>query len=437
MKKEGSKSAPLHRALYSQVLLGIVLGIVFGYVWPIAGASLKPLADGFINLVKMMVAPVVFCTIVIGIAGMKDMKAIGKTLLKALGLFYVLTAIALVVGLAAVYVFKPGAGMNIDPRQLNSSVAAQYATQAASRGFVDFLQGIIPQSFFGAFAEGNILSVLLLAIIVGSALPRAGTAAEPVLGVIDSFCQVLFAAFGFIIKLSPIGAFGAMAFTVGTYGIHSLASLAILVGTFYISCAFFIVVVIGAVARLHRFSLWKLIRYFGEELLIIFGTSTSEPVFPRLLQKLENLGCEKRIVGLVLPMSYSFNLDGIAVFLTVASVFIAQACNIDLSLGRVLTMLLVMLLTSKGAAGVAGSGFVALIATLTVMPDIPVAGVALIVGVDRFMSGGRAITSTISNVAATIAIANWEAALDRTVLEAQLQTDPRARRTQADLLVVR
>ena len=416
------KSETLHRTLYSQVFLAIIIGIVFGYVWPSAGSAFKPVADGFINLMRMMVAPVVFCTIVVGIAGMRDMKAIGKSLVKALGLFYVLTAIALAIGLAAVYLFRPGVGMNVDPRQLDATVASQYATPAASRTLVDFLQNIIPQSFFGAFAEGNILSVLLLALIIGAAIPRAGAVADPLLRVIHSFLQVLFAAFGFLIKLSPIGAFAAMAFTVGRYGIQSLTSLALLVLTFYVACLFFIVAVIGSVAWLHRFSLWELIRYFKDELMIIFGTSTSEPVIPRLLQKLEDLGCEKRIVGLVLPMSYSFNLDGIAVFLTVATVFIAQACNIHLTWERILTMLFVMLLTTKGAAGVAGSGFVALIATFAVMPDIPVAGVALIVGVDRFMSGGRAVTSTISNAVATIVVASWESALDRTVLKAQLKT---------------
>ena len=432
-----NKSEPIYRTLYSQVLLAIILGIVFGYLWPSAGSALKPAADAFINLMRMMVAPVVFCTIVLGIAGMRDMKAIGKSLVKALGLFYVLTAIALAIGLAAVYLFRPGVGMNVDPRQLDATVASQYATPAASRTVVDFLQNIIPQSFFGAFAEGNILSVLLLALIVGAAIPRAGAVAEPLLRVIHSFLQVLFAAFGFLIKLSPIGAFAAMAFTVGRYGIQSLTSLALLVVTFYLGCLVFIVVVIGSLARLHHFSLWDLIRYFKDELMIIFGTSTSEPVVPRLLQKLEDLGCEKRIVGLVLPMSYSFNLDGIAVFLTVATVFIAQACNIHLTWERILTMLFVMLLTTKGAAGVAGSGFVALIATFAVMPDIPVAGVALIVGVDRFMSGGRAVTSTISNAVATIVVASWESALDRTVLKAQLARSEAAPYDESQITIVK
>jgi Na+/H+-dicarboxylate symporter len=414
----------LFKMLYFQVLAAIVLGAVFGYLWPAAGAALKPLADGFINLVKMMVGPVVFCTIVLGIAGMRDSMGIGRIIVKALSLFYVLTAISLVAGLLAVFIFQPGAGMNVDPARLDASAAAQFTKQTPPRGFVDFLIGIIPQSFFGAFADGAVLPILLLAIIVGAALIRSGRDGEPVLRLIDSFCQVLFAAFAMIIKLSPIGAFGAMAFTVGRYGIQSLRSLALLVTTFYIACIVFVAVVIGTLAALHRFSLWKLIRYFQEELLIIFGTSTSEPVIPRLLMKLERLGCQKRIVGLSLPLSYSFNLDGIAIYLTVAAVFIAQACNIHLSLGRILSMLLLMLLTSKGAAGVAGSGFVALVATLTVMPDIPVAGLALLIGVDRFMSGMRAVTSTISNAVSTIVIAKWENACDTAILKAELTGIP-------------
>jgi Na+/H+-dicarboxylate symporter len=413
------------RQLYSQVLIAIILGVVFGYLWPAAGAALKPLADGFINLVKMMVAPVVFCTIVLGIAGMRDAREIGRTIVKALALFYALTAMALAAGLAVVFAFKPGAGMNIDPAHLDAAAAAQFTRQAPPRGFAEFLIGIIPQSFFAAFADGAVLPILLLAILVGAALVRVGKDGDPVLRLIDSFCQVLFAAFAMVIKLCPIGAFGAMAFTVGRYGIQSLTALGLLVVTFYIGCFAFIAIVVGALARLHSFSLWKLIRYFREELLIIFGTSTSEPVVPRLLLKLERLGCEKGIVGLSLPLSYSFNLDGIAIYLTVAAVFIAQACNIHLSLGRILTMLLLMLLTSKGAAGVAGSGFVALVATLTVMPDIPVAGVALLIGVDRFMSGMRAVTSTISNAASTIAIAQWENACDRAVLDAELSLTPK------------
>jgi Na+/H+-dicarboxylate symporter len=425
MKQSATLRTPFYKALYSQVLIAIILGVVFALIWPKAGSSLKPLADGFVSLIKMMVAPVVFCTIVLGISGMPDAKEIGKTLLKAMLLFYVLTAIALAAGLGSVYLFRPGAGMNINPASLNASVAARF-TKGPPRTFTEFLLHIIPQSFVGAFADGEVLPVLLLAIIVGVSLIRLGRAGAPVREVLDSFLQILFIAFGFIVKLSPIAAFAAMAYTVGTFGLKSLTSLAMLVGAYYFGSIAFVVVVIGALARLHGFNLWKLIRYFREELLIIFGTSTSEPVFPRLILKLESLGCQKGIVGMVLPLSYSFNLDGIAIFLSVAAVFIAQACNIHLSFGRILAMLLVMLLTSKGAAGVAGSGFVALIATLTVMPDIPVAGVALIVGVDRFMSGMRAVTSTISNAAATVVVAQWENACDQNTLRRELNEGYRA-----------
>ena len=417
----------LWRTLYFQVLVGIVAGILFAYLWPKPGASLKPLGDAFIALVRMMVTPVVFCVIASGITGLDDTKEIGKTLAKAMVLFYFLTALALVFGLAAVYAFHPGVGMNIDPAHLDPSVAARYTKQAAPMTFGDFLMHAIPRSFLGPFADGEVLPVLLLAIIVGIALKRIGKAGEPVRKVIESFSLVLFAAFDIIIKLSPIGAFGAIAFTVGTYGLKSLAQLGALVGTYYLGSVVFLVIVIGALAWMHGFSCWRMVHYFRDELLIIFGTSTSEPVLPRLIEKLEQLGCQKGIVGMALPLSYSFNLDGIAIFLSVASVFIAQACNIHLSFERVLIMLLMMLLTSKGAAGVAGSGFVALIATLTVMPDIPIAGVAMIIGVDRFMSGMRAVTSTVSNCVATVVIAKWEHALDAVALQSELKAEGSAR----------
>jgi Na+/H+-dicarboxylate symporter len=310
--------------------------------------------------------------------------------------------------------------MHVSPASLDPSVAARFSKQAAPVGFTEFVLHIIPHSFFGAFAEGEVLPVLLVAILVGFGLTRIGPAGEPVIKGIDSFSHVLFAGFGFIMKLAPLGAFGAMAFTVGRYGIGTIGSLGLLILTFYIACVFFVVVILGALARLHGFSLWKVLRYFREELLIVLGTSSSEPVLPRILQKLETLGCKKGIAGLVLPMGYSFNLDGTAIYLTLASLFIAQACDITLSWAQIAGMLGVMLLTSKGAAGVTGSGFVALVATLTVMPDLPVAGVALIVGIDRFMSEARALTSTISNCVASLVVSIWENACDRTVLAREL-----------------
>jgi Na+/H+-dicarboxylate symporter len=416
-------SKKLLKLLYVQVLIGLVLGITVGHFWPEFGAALKPLGDGFVKLVKMMIAPVVFCTIVTGITSLGDSKEIGKTLLKAMGLFYALTILALVTGLVAVFVLQPGAGMHIDPKNLDASVATSFAKQIHIHGFADFVLHIIPNAFFGAFAEGEVLPVLLLAVLCGFGLTRIGATARPVLDNIEGFSHMLFAAFGIIMRLAPIGAFGAMAFTVGRYGIKSIGSLGLLIGTFYVACIFFVVVVLGVLARLHGFKLWQLLRYIREELLVVLGTSSSEPVLPRLLVKLERLGCKKGVVGLVLPTGYSFNLDGTAIYLTLASMFIAQACDIHLSWGQIAAMLGIMLLTSKGAAGVTGSGFVALVATLTVMPELPVAGVALIVGVDRFMSEARALTSTISNAVACIVVSKWENACDHAVLTRELSTN--------------
>ncbi|MEP7099110.1 MAG: C4-dicarboxylate transporter DctA [Burkholderiales bacterium] len=405
--------------LYVQVLIGLAIGITVGHFWPEFGAGLKPLGDGFVKLVKMMIAPIVFCTIVSGITSLNDSKEIGKTLLKSMGLFYVLTILALFTGLAAVLLLQPGHGMHIDPTHLDASVAAKFGNKAP-QGFTEFALHIIPHSFFGAFADGEVLPVLLLAVLCGFGLTRIGRSAQPVLDSIDGFSHMLFAAFGFIMKLAPLGAFGAMAFTVGRYGIKSIGSLGFLIVTFYVACGFFVVVVLGLLARMHGFKLWQLMRYIREELLVVLGTSSSEPVLPRLLVKLERLGCKKGVVGLVLPTGYSFNLDGTAIYLTLASMFIAQACDITLSWVQIFSMLGVMLLTSKGAAGVTGSGFVALVATLTVMPDLPVAGVALIVGIDRFMSEARALTSTISNAVACIVVSIWEKACDREVLQREL-----------------
>ena len=417
---------PIYKALYIQVLIGVLLGIAVGHYWPDFGASLKPLGDGFVKLVKMMIAPVVFCTIVSGVASLNDSKEVGKTMLKSMGIFYVLTIVALLIGWAAVAIIEPGAGLHIDPKQLDASVVAKFSKAEAGMGFVPFVMHIIPNAFFGAFAEGEVLPVLLIAILFGFGLTRIGKAGALAQEAIESFASALFAVFGFIMKLAPIGAFGAMAFTVGKYGMGSIGSLGMLIVTFYVACTFFVVIILGALARLHGFSLWKLLRYVREELLVVLGTSSSEPVLPRLLQKLQKLGCKKGVVGLVLPMGYSFNLDGTAIYLTLASLFIAQACDIQLGTGQIITMLGVMLLTSKGAAGVTGSGFVALVATLTVMPDLPVAGVAIIVGIDRFMSEARALTSTMSNVVVSVVVSIWEKACDRDVLKAELDNNYQA-----------
>lgn len=416
----------LLKQLYVQVLIGLAVGIAVGHFWPEFGAALKPLGDGFVKLVKMMIAPIVFCTIVSGITSLSDNREIGKTLLKAMGLFYALTILALLTGLAAVFLMQPGAGMHIDPTHLDASVAAKVASKVPPSGFTEFVLHIIPGSFFGAFAEGEVLPVLLISVLCGFGLTKIGATGQAVVAGIDAFAHMLFTAFGFIMRLAPLGAFGAMAFTVGKYGIQSIGSLGLLIGTFYVACTFFVVVVLGALARMHGFSLWKLLRYIREELLVVLGTSSSEPVLPRLLMKLERLGCRKGVVGLVLPTGYSFNLDGTAIYLTLASMFIAQACDITLSWGQIGAMLGLMLLTSKGAAGVTGSGFVALVATLTVMPDLPVAGVALIVGIDRFMSEARALTSTMSNAVACVVVSIWERACDRQVLAYELSQGYRA-----------
>lgn len=411
---------PFYRILYVQVLIGLILGVLTGHFWPDFGAALKPFGDGFVKLVKMMIAPIVFCTIVSGINSINDSREIGRTLVKSMALFYLLTVLALLTGLMAVSLIQPGAGMHVSVGTLDPSVAAKFSKQAASAGFTDFVLHIIPHSFFGAFADGEVLPVLLISVLVAFGVSRAGEGGAAMTKAIDSFSQVLFVSFGFIMKLAPLGAFGAMAFTVGRYGIRSIGSLGLLILTFYVACSVFVLIVLGTLARLNGFSLWKTIRYFKEELLIVLGTSSSEPALPGALRKLEQLGCRKGVSGLVLPMGYSFNLDGSAIYLTLASMFIAQACDIDLSWGQIGAMLGLMLLTSKGAAGVTGSGFVALVATLTVMPDLPVTGVALLVGIDRFMSEARALTSMISNCVASITISLWENACDREVLAREL-----------------
>lgn len=411
---------PFYRILYIQVLIGLMLGVLTGHFWPEFGAALKPLGDGFVKLVKMMIAPIVFCTIVSGINSISDSREVGRTLVKSMALFYLLTMLALLAGLVAVSLIQPGVGMHVSVNTLDPSVAAKFTKQATATGFADFMLHIIPHSFFGAFADGEVLPVLLVSILIAFGLSRAGDGGAVVTKAVESFSHVLFVSFGFIMKLAPLGAFGAMAFTVGRYGIRSIGSLGLLILTFYIACSIFVVVVLGTLAWLNGFSLWKTIRYFKEELLIVLGTSSSEPALPGALRKLEQLGCRKGVSGLVLPMGYSFNLDGSAIYLTLASIFIAQACDIHLSWGQIAAMLGLMLLTSKGAAGVTGSGFVALVATLSVMPDLPVAGVALLVGIDRFMSEARALTSMISNCVAAITVSLWEDACDREVLAREL-----------------
>ncbi|GAA5194276.1 C4-dicarboxylate transporter DctA [Arthrobacter gyeryongensis] len=408
--------------LYVQVLIGVGLGILVGALWPDLGSALKPLGDGFVKLVKFMIAPIVFCTIVSGITSLTDTKKVGPTLLRSLGLFYVLTGAALAIGLGAVMLFQPGAGMHINPAHLDTSVASKYTSQLPSSNPVDFVMSIIPSSFVGAFADGEVLPVLVIALLCGFAFSKLGATGQLALNVVNSFNKLLFVVFGFLMKVAPIGAFGAMAFTVGKYGAHSIGNLGMLILAFYAACIVFVVLVLGILAKLTGFSLWRILRYFRDEFLIVLATSSSEPVLPRLLSKLERIGCDRGVVGLVVPTGYSFNLTGTAVYLTLSSMFIAQACDIHLGWDQILLMLGMMLLTSKGAAGVTGSGFVALVATLTVMPTLPVAGVALIVGIDRFMSEARALTSTVANIVSCVAIAKWQHALDTDKLRAELQT---------------
>ncbi|MCW5236518.1 dicarboxylate/amino acid:cation symporter [Verminephrobacter eiseniae] len=414
--------APLHQSLYVQVLAAIVIGAMLGHFYPQSGEAMKPLGDGFIKLIKMIIAPVIFCTVVLGIAGMEDMKKVGKTGGLALLYFEVVSTLALIVGLVLVNVLQPGAGMNIDPHTIDTKAITAYTGPGKMTGTVEFLLNIIPVSMVDAFAKGDILQVLLISVLFGFALHHFGGRGTMVFDFIEKVSQVLFAIVGTIMKAAPIGAFGAMAFTSGKYGIGSLLSLGKLMGTFYLTCLFFIFVVLGTITRLHGFSVWKFVKYIKEELLIVLGTSSSESVLPRMLSKMENLGAKKTVVGLVIPTGYSFNLDGTAIYLTMAAVFIAQATNTPMTLMQEVTLLAVLLLTSKGAAGITGSGFIVLAATLSAVGHLPVAGLALILGVDRFMSEARALTNTIGNGVASIIVAKWSKELDEQRLHAQLNS---------------
>ncbi|UBM09461.1 dicarboxylate/amino acid:cation symporter [Cupriavidus metallidurans] len=403
---------PLYRSLYFQVIAAIISGVVLGHYYPTAGEAMKPLGDGFIKLIKMIIAPIIFCTVVVGIAGMEDMKKVGKTGGLALLYFEVVSSIALLLGLLIINIVKPGAGMNVDPSTLDTKGIAAYTGPGKMQGTVDFLMNVIPNTVVDAFAKGEILQVLLFAVMFGFALHKFGGRGTLVFDFIEKFSHVLFTIVGYIMKVAPLGAFGAMAFTIGKYGVSSLLQLGQLMATFYATCLVFIFVVLGTIARLHGFSIWKFIKYIKEELLIVLGTSSSESVLPRMMAKLENLGVRKSVVGLVIPTGYSFNLDGTSIYLTMAAVFIAQATNTDMNLTQQLTLLAVLLLTSKGAAGVTGSGFIVLAATLSAVGHVPVAGLALILGIDRFMSEARALTNLIGNGVATVVVAKWTGDLD-------------------------
>ncbi|MED5618657.1 dicarboxylate/amino acid:cation symporter [Ideonella sp. BN130291] len=414
---------PLYQSLYLQVIIAIAIGVLVGQFWPATGEAMKPLGDAFIKLIKMMIAPIIFCTVVVGIAGMEDMKKVGKTGGLALLYFEIFSTIALVVGLLIVNLVQPGVGMNVDPHSLDTKSVAAYTGPGKMQTTTDFLLNVIPSTVVDAFAKGEILQVLLFSVLFGFALHRFGGRGTLVFDVIEKISHVLFAIVGIIMKVAPIGAFGAMAFTIGKYGVGSLLSLGKLMGTFYATCLIFIFLILGLVARVHGFSIWKFIKYIKEELLIVLGTSSSESVLPRMMAKMENLGARKSVVGLVIPTGYSFNLDGTSIYLTMAAVFIAQATNTPMTLTQQLTLLAVLLLTSKGAAGVTGSGFIVLAATLSAVGGVPVAGLALILGIDRFMSEARALTNLIGNGVATLVVARWTGDLDTERLQRQLNNE--------------
>jgi aerobic C4-dicarboxylate transport protein len=422
-----AQAKPFWRHLYFQVLTAIVLGVTVGHFWPEIGASLKPLGDAFVKLVKMIIAPVIFLTVTTGIAGMSDLKRVGRVAGKAFGYFITFSTLALIVGLIVGNFVAPGSGLNIDPASLDGAAVADYASKAHDTSVVGFLSGIIPQTVVGAFASGDILQVLFFSVLFGIALAAVGERGAPVLNFLQSLTAPMFKLVEILMKAAPIGAFGAMAFTIGKYGIASVLNLAMLVGTFYLTALLFVVVVLGTVAWWNGFSILKLIRYLKEELLLVLGTSSSEAALPSLMEKLELAGASRSVVGLVVPTGYSFNLDGTNIYMTLAALFIAQACNIDLSLGDQILLLLVAMLSSKGAAGITGAGFITLAATLSVVPSVPVAGMALILGVDRFMSEVRALTNFVGNAVATIVVARWEGELDQdrlaAVLDGKVATD--------------
>jgi aerobic C4-dicarboxylate transport protein len=403
---------PFYTHLYAQVLTAIVFGVLLGYFYPQLGEQMKPLGDGFIKLIKMLIAPIIFCTVVHGIASMEDMKKVGRVGLKALIYFEGVTTLALLVGLVVVNVLQPGVGMNVDAKTIDTKSIQVYTTKAGQQSTVEFLMHIIPNTVVGAFAEGEILQVLFFAILFAFALFMLGERGKPVLNFIDIISHSLFNVVGIVMKVAPIGAFGAMAFTIGKYGVGTLLSLGKLMAAFYVTCLIFIFVVLGGFAWLTGFNIWKFIKYIKEELLIVLGTSSSESVLPRMINKLENLGCKESVVGLVIPTGYSFNLDGTCIYLTMAAIFLAQATNTELTIWQQLGIIGILLLTSKGAAGVTGSGFIVLAATLASVGSIPVASIALILGVDRFMSEARALTNLVGNGVATIVVSKWEDALD-------------------------
>ncbi|MER9304450.1 dicarboxylate/amino acid:cation symporter [Mesorhizobium sp. M0293] len=411
-----ARRKPFYAQLYVQVLVAITVGILLGHFYPSVGESMKPLGDAFIKLVKMIIAPVIFLTVTTGIAGMSDLQKVGRVAGKAMLYFLTFSTLALIIGLVVANVVQPGAGFNIDPATLDVSTVNTYAAKAHDQSVTGFLMNIIPTTIVGAFADGDILQVLFFSVLFGIALALVGDKGTPVLNFLQALTTPIFKLVSVLMKAAPIGAFGAMAFTIGKYGIGAVINLAMLVGTFYVTSFLFVFVVLGAVCRYNGFSILSLIRYIKEELLLVLGTSSSEAALPSLMEKMEKAGAKRSVVGLVIPTGYSFNLDGTNIYMTLAALFIAQATNIHLSMGDQILLLLVAMLSSKGAAGITGAGFITLAATLSVVPAVPVAGMALILGVDRFMSECRALTNFVGNAVATLVVARWEGELDEAKL---------------------
>ncbi len=415
---------PLYRQLYFQVIFAIVCGVLLGHFSPELAAKFKPLGDAFVKLVKMIIGPVIFLTIVTGIAGMRELRSVGRVFFKTMAYFLFFSTLALVVGMVVAHVVQPGAGMNVNPAALDQSAVKSYVAKSHDLTLIGFVMDIIPKTLVSPFVEDNILQVLFVSVLFGISLAAVGEPGRPVLRLLESLTSPVFKLVHLLMKAAPLGAFGAMAFTIGKYGVASLANLAMLVGSFYITSLLFVVVILGLVARMCGFSVLKLARYLKAELLLVLGTSSSESALPSLMEKMERAGCGKSVVGLVVPTGYSFNLDGTNIYMTLAALFIAQATNTELTLGHQIALLLVAMLSSKGAAGVTGAGFITLAATLAVVPEVPVAGMALILGVDRFMSECRALTNFMGNAVATVVVSRWENALDRQRLDAALSGSP-------------
>ena len=411
---------PFWRSLYAQVLTAIALGVLLGWLAPDIGAQLKPLGDAFIKLVKMIIAPVIFLTVVTGIAGLRQLGDLGRVAAKTFGYFLVMSTFALIVGLVVANVVQPGAGMHIAPAALDASHVTEYAEKAHDQTLIGFLTNIIPTTLVSALTEGEILQVLFVAILFGIALSLSGERGAPLLDLLERLTAVVFRLVAILMKAAPIGAFGAMAFTIGKFGVGTLANLGGLILCFYLTSLFFVLVVLGLVSWAAGFSIFRLIAYLKDELLLVLGTSSSESALPNLIAKMERAGCDKPVVGLVVPTGYSFNLDGTNIYMTLAALFIAQACDVHLSLGEQISLLLVAMISSKGAAGVTGAGFITLAATLSIVPSVPVAGMALILGIDRFMSECRSLTNFVGNAVATVVVARWEGAVDREQLKAAL-----------------